>query len=54
MKEIHEIQARIYEEQKCMTEKKLEALHNEAKETRKGVNLKLKTKVNSASDVTSV
>ena len=55
MKEIHEIQARIYEEQKCMTEKeKLEALHNEAKETRKRVNLKLKTKVNSASDVTSV
>jgi hypothetical protein len=36
MKEIHEIQARIYEEQKCMTEKeKLEALHNEAKEQEK-------------------
>ena len=53
MKEIHEIKARFHEEQKCRTEKeKLESLHNETEETIK--RLKLKKRVNSISDVTSV
>lgn len=43
MREIHEIQERLYEEQKNMTdEKKLEALHREAEEAKRKYGLKLR------------
>ncbi|MFQ5965709.1 MAG: hypothetical protein ACE5KZ_15660 [Candidatus Scalinduaceae bacterium] len=53
MREIHEIQERIYEEQKCMTNKeKKEALHKEAKEARKKFGLKIKKRESSVSEAT--
>ncbi|MFQ5715295.1 MAG: hypothetical protein ACE5GU_14815 [Candidatus Scalinduaceae bacterium] len=55
MSEIHEIQERIYEEQKCMTSKeKAEALHKEAEKTRKRFGLKIKKRVSNVSGTTSV
>lgn len=46
MREIHEIQERIYEEQKSMTDKeKIEAVHKEAEDVRKKYGLKIKKMV---------
>ena len=46
MREIHEIQERIYEEQKSMTDKeKIGAVHKEAEDVRKKYGLKIKKMV---------
>lgn len=43
MKEIHEIQEKIYEEMKNMTDKeKIEAIRKEAEDTKKQYGIKLK------------
>lgn len=45
MREIHEIQEQIYEDQKSMTDKeKIEAIQKEAAEARKTLGLKIKKK----------
>jgi len=46
MREIHEIQEKIYEEEKGMNaEEKIKVLHKEAEEARKKYGLKIKKRV---------
>ena len=54
MREIHEIQEKIYEEQRQMSDKeKIEAIHREDEEGRKRYSLKIKKRVKEVSDITS-
>ena len=54
MREIHEIQEKIYEEQRQMSDKeKIEAIHREDEEARKRYSLKIKKRVKEVSDITS-
>ncbi len=54
MREIHEIQEKIYDEQRQMTDKeKIEAIHREDEEARKRYGLKIKKRVKEVSDITS-